>query len=101
MIRIRKNYFLLPGNPIYTSAICEQDNDILMAPYSLVNQCQKNMQVIENVLNTPWPRQPMRILLNPTQTTLKANQTLKFTTDSNINHNFHVAGGGEALRCGR
>ena len=52
------------------------------------------MQVIENVLNTPWPRQPMRILPDPPQTTLKTNKTLKFTTDSSINRNFHAAGGG-------
>ena len=60
----------------------------------------KNMQVIENVLNTPWPRQPMRFLPDPPQTILKANQTLKFTTDSSINRNFHAAGGGAALHRG-
>jgi hypothetical protein len=38
MNRFRKNYFLLLGNPIYTSAIRGQGNDTLMSPYSLVNQ---------------------------------------------------------------
>jgi len=60
----------------------------------------KNMKVIENVLNTPWPCQPMRIWSDPPQTTLKANQTLKFTTDSSNNRNFHATGGGAALRRG-
>ena len=33
----------------------------------------KKMQVIKNVLNTPWRRQPMRTLPDPPQTTLQAN----------------------------
>ena len=37
----KKNYFLLPDNPVYTSAIRGQDIHTLMAPYSLVNQCLK------------------------------------------------------------
>jgi len=38
MNRFRQNYFLLHGNPIYTSAIRGQGSDTLMTPYSLVNQ---------------------------------------------------------------
>ena len=52
----------------------------------------KKLQIIENVLNTPWPLQPMRIWPDPLQTTLKANQTLNFTTNLNINRNIHDAG---------
>ena len=51
-----------------------------MVPYSLVNQCSKNMQIIENVLNTSSLRQTMGIWPDPPQTILKANQTLDFTT---------------------
>ena len=58
------------------------------------------MQVIEIILNTPDLHQPMRILPDPPQTTLQANQTLKFTTNSCINRNFHAARGGVALRRG-
>ena len=63
-----------------------------MSPYSLVNLCSKNLKIIENVLNTPWPRQPMRIWPDPPQTTLKANQILNFTTNLSINRNNHDAG---------
>ena len=66
--------------------------DKLMAPYILVNQCSKKLQIIENVLNTPWPRQPMRIRPDPPQTTLKAYQNLNFTTNLNINRDIHDAG---------
>ena len=53
---------------------------------------QPMLKKIANVLKTPWPRQPIRIWLDPPQTTLKANQTLNFTTNLNINRNIHDAG---------
>jgi len=40
----------------------------------------------------PWPCQPMKIWPDPLQTTLKSNQTLKFTTNLSINRNIHDAG---------
>ena len=46
------------------------------------------MQVIEIILNTPHLHQPMRILPDPPQTTLKANQILYFTTILSIDRNF-------------
>ena len=46
------------------------------------------MQVIEIVLNTPDPRQLMRIWPDPPQTTLKANQILYFTTILSIDRSF-------------
>jgi len=87
--------FLLPQIPVYTpSKHLHQTRKhmTLMSPYSLVNLCSKKLQIIENVLNTPWPRQPMRIWLDPLQTTLKANQTLNFTTNLSINRNIHDVG---------
>ena len=51
---------------------------------------QPMLKKIENVLKTPWPRQPIRIWLDPPQTTLKANQTLNFTNNLSINRNWKV-----------
>ena len=47
------------------------------------------MQDIEAVLNILGPRQTTTLRPNPQQTTLKANETVYFTTFSIIHRNFH------------